>query len=596
MMRLAARDTAAAQPYVVPPSQKFDGNDGSWSTFKISVGTPGQDFRVLPSTKSGVTQVVVPDGCQAGIDPSNCAQLRGAEIFNAAQNPGFQVSASTSWSSIGQYDVNTEEALNYTAAGLFGFDKVTLGSAADSRSLSMDRQVVAGVAELDYFMGLLPLGQAEQSFSSLGQSIDSLLYQLRNATKIPSLSYAYTAGAKYRLKSVFGNLVLGGYDSTRFRSNDNDFSFTFSTDPSKLLTVGVDSILATNSLQGTYSLSSGAHFSVIDSTVAQLWLPLDICNQFERAYGLTYDPRTDLYLVNDTIHEQLLTKNPTLTIKLVNSLDNTATNYTNVQLPYAAFDQQASYPYYPNATNYFPIRRAANSTQYVLGRTLLQEAYLIVDYERANFTVAPAVFPDPLPAANIVTIKSVVDRGSGLNKGSSGIGTGAIVGIVIGVVVLLLAAIFAFFFLRRRRETKKQPYELANNQVSDAASSHYVSSTAPMKSQGPSELSGTPLTELDSPQVTELESPQVTHFPSDRKLPVSINDEPAELPGESRIPVTPRWQEVHMPLSPPPRYPYDMDQISSGSRSVSQVPSDDGYGSAPRSGVSPLTEHFDHKR
>lgn len=586
MMRLAARDTAAAQPYVVPPSQKFDGNDGSWSTFKISVGTPGQDFRVLPSTKSGVTQLVVPDGCQAGIDPSNCPQLRGAEIFNSAQNSGFQVSASTSWSSIGQYDVDIEEALNYTAAGLFGFDKVTLGTAADSTSPSMDKQIVAGVAELDYFTGLLPLGQAAQSFSSTGQSIDSLLYQLRNATKIPSLSYAYTAGAKYRLKSVFGNLVLGGYDSTRFKSNDNDFSFTFSTDPSKLLTVGVDSILATNSLQGTYSLSSGAHFSVIDSTVPHLWLPIDICTQFERAFGLTYDPQTDLYLVNDTIHQQLISKNPTLTIKLVNSLDNTATNYTNVQLPYAAFDLQASYPYYPNATNYFPIRRAANSTQYVLGRTLLQEAYLIVDYERANFTVAPAVFPDPLPAANIVTIKSVVDGGSSSKSGSSGIRTGAIVGIVIGVVALLLAAIFAFFFFRRRR-TKKQPYELANNQVSDAGSAHYVSSPMLMKRQGPSELSGTPLTELDSPQVT--------HFPPDQKLPVSINDEPAELPGESQVPVTPRWQEVHMPLQPP-RYPYDVDQDSSGSRSISQVPSDDGYASGPRSGVSPLTEHFHQKR
>jgi hypothetical protein len=582
-MRLTSRATAATRPFVVPPSQKFDGNDGSWSTFKISVGTPGQDFRVLPSTKAGVTQVVVPDGCQAGIDPSNCPQLRGADIFNSAQNPGFQVSASTSWSAIGQYDVDLEDALNYTAAGLFGFDKVTLGPTADSRSLVMDRQVVAGVAELDYFMGLLPLGQAEQSFSSLGESIDSLLYQLRNTTKIPSLSYAYTAGAKYRLKSVFGNLVLGGYDSTRYNANDNGFSFTFSTDPSKLLTVGVDSILATNSLQGTYSLSSSAHFSVIDSTVPHLWLPIDICTQFERAFGLTYDPRTDLYLVNDTIHQQLVSKNPTLTIKLVNSLDNTANDYTNIQLPYAAFDLQASYPYYPNATNYFPIRRAANSTQYVLGRTLLQEAYLIVDYERANFTVAQAVFPDPLPAANIVTIKSKLDAGSSSDN-DSGLGTGAIVGIVIGIVILLLAAIFAFFFVRRRR-TKKQTYELANNQVSDAGSTRFLSNTTPMKAgaQGPSELSGTPLTELDSPQVA--------HFPSDQKLPVSINDEPAELHAESRIPITPRWQEVQMPLQPP-RSPYGMDHDSSGGRSISQVPSDDEYSTGPRSGVSPLTEHF----
>jgi hypothetical protein len=593
-MGIAARATAASQPYVVPLSQKFDGNDGSWSTFKISVGTPGQDFRVLPSTKSGVTQLVVPDGCIAGLDPSDCAQRRGAEIFNSEQNIGFQVNASSSWSAIGQFAVDLEEALNYTSAGLFGFDKVSLGSAADSSSLSMDRQVVAGVAEQAYFMGILPLGQAESSFQSAGKAIDSLLYQLRNSTKIPSLSYAYTAGAKYMNKSVFGSLILGGYDSTRFTPPANGFSFSFSPDPSKLLKVGVDSILATNSLQGTLSLSSRAHFSVIDSTVPHLWLPTDICSQFESAFGLTYDPTTDLYLVNDTIHQQLLSNNPTLTIKLVNKFEDTATNYTNIQLPYAAFDLQASYPYYTNATNYFPIRRAANDSQYVLGRTLLQQAYLIVDYERANFTVAQAVFPDPLPAANIITITSKSNSGSNSTGGSSGLGTGAIVGIAIGVAVLFLIAILALFFFRKRR-SKKQTYELDNNPVSDSGSAHHLNSAAPMKSyQEPSELSGTPRAELAATNVSELASPQATHFPTDQKLPISINDEPAELHGESRTPVTPRWQEVHIPLQPPVS-PYVMDHESNGSRPVSQLPSDDEYAShGQRSVVSPLTSNFGH--
>lgn len=583
-MRIAARDTSTPDPYVVPVSQKFDGNDGSWSTFKISVGTPGQDFRVLPSTKAGVTQVVVPDGCQTGLDPSNCPQLRGIDVFQSSQNSGFQVSASSSWSFIGQFGVDLEQALNYTSAGFFGFDRVNLGYAADSKSLSMDRQVVSGVADTDYYIGLLPLGQAESSFSTLGQSIDSFLYQLRNGSKIPSYSFGYTAGAKYQGKSVYGNLVLGGYDSTRFTSATNNFSFTFSGDPSRLLTVGVNSISAENTLQGTISLTSDNHWSVIDSTVAQLWLPRAVCDQFERAFGLTYDPQTDLYLVNDTVHQQLVAKNPAVTIKLVNTLAGAAVNYTNIRLPYGAFDQQASSPFYPNATNYFPIRRAANDTQFVLGRTLLQEAYLIVDYERANFTVAQAVFPDPLPAGKIVAISPKTSTNS-QQQGSSELGTGAIVGIAVGAAALIFGAIFAVFFFRKRR-TKKQTYELANNQASDTGSTHYLSSNTPMKAQGPSELSGTPL--------TELASPHVAHFPRDQKAPVSINDTPQELHAESRTPVTPRWEEVHMPLQPP-RSPYEMDRESNGSRSISQVPSDDGLGSqdmGPRSGVSPLTGHF----
>ncbi|KAH8717043.1 aspartic peptidase domain-containing protein [Phaeosphaeriaceae sp. PMI808] len=589
-MLFAARATTAAEPYVVPPSRKFDGNDGSWSTFRISVGTPAQDFRVLPSTKGGVTQLIIPEGCKPGIDPSNCAQLRGAEIFNTAQNIGFQVNVSSSWSTIGQFGVTLEEALGYKADAIFGFDTVALGPAADSRSLSMDKQIVAGVAEFDYFLGYLPLGHAKQSFGSLSQPIESLLYQLRASERIPSLSYAYTAGAKYRSKSVFGNLILGGYDSTRFTPPTNNFTFPFSLDASKLLTVGVDSITATNTLQGTFSLSSGIHFSVIDSTVPHLWLPRAICDEFEKAFGLTYHPETDLYLVNDTIHQQLISKNPTVTIKLLNSAADTASNYTNIQLQYGAFDLQASYPYFKNATNYFPIRRAANDTQYALGRTLLQEAYIIVDYERAKFTVAQAIFPDPLPAAKIVTITSKINSDSKTDSKGSGIGTGAIVGIAVGIALLLFLAIFAFFFFFRKRRSKKQAYELANTPVCDSGSTRYLNNATPMKSSGPSELSGTPL--------TELASPAVPHFPTDQKGLVSINNTPQELHAESRTPITPRWEEVQMPLQLPrnaQRSAHEMDGESNGTRSISRAASEDGYGnndSGLRSAVSPMTGHF----
>ncbi|KAI8934836.1 hypothetical protein NX059_008516 [Plenodomus lindquistii] len=606
-MRLAARDAEAPQPYVVPPSQQFDGNDGSWSTFIVSVGTPGQDFRVLPSTKGGVTYLIAPEGCLRGIDPEGCPQSRGAEVFNSAQNIGFQTNVSSTWSAIGQYDVDLEEALNLTSRGLFGFDRVQLGTAATSTALYLDRQVVAGIADPDYYMGILPLGTSDSSFSSLGQAVDSLLYSLRNASKIPSLSFSYTAGAPYRLKSVFGSLILGGYDSTRFTPNTNNFSFTFSNDPSKLLTVGVDSILATNTLQGTFSLTSGAHFSVIDSTVPHLWLPEDVCAQFERAFGLTYDPQTELYLVNDTIHQQLRNNNPTITLKLVNSLSGSSTNYTNIELPYGAFDLQASYPYYQNATNYFPIRRAANSTQYVLGRTLLQESYLTVDYERGNFSLSQATWPDPLPAANIITITSPNSNQSNpLSSSSSGLSTGAIVGIAIGAASLVLLALLAVFLFRRRRRNNNHKqtkhFELPGAQASEStvgASSTPTSHTnsnnglVSLKAAGPHELSGTPLTELASPTAMAFDN---HGFPQDRKTLVSMNDEPVELPAESRMPVTPRWQEVtlgNFPVRTQHDAQYEMDGQSSAS--VSRVPSSAGWTRSDEgqpSGVSPLSAGF----
>ena len=596
----------AVAPYSVPPSQQFDGNDGSWSTFEISVGIPGQDFRVLPSTKSGITYVISPEGCNQPTDPTNCANLRGAEIFDSTQNTGFQVARSTQWSTIGQYGVDLEDSLGISAEGLFGYDRVVLGAAmktySDVNVTSIDHQVVAAVADMDYFMGVLPLGQAESSFSSLSQPQKSLIWNLRNDSQIPSLSYAYTAGAKYRLKSVFGSLILGGYDSTRFTPNTNDFSFTFSSDPSKLLTVGVESIMATNTLKGTFSLSSGSHFSVIDSTVAQLWLPTDICTQFEEAFGLIYDAGTDLYLVNDTMHANLTSLNPTVTIKLVNSFQDTSIKYTNIELPYAAFDLQASYPYYTNATRYFPIRRAANDTQYVLGRTLLQEAYLIVDYERANFTIAQATFPDPLPAAQVVTIHPPEDGKNNNNSSSKSLGAGAIAGIVVGTVSLLLLGLAVFFFFRKRRQNTRK-YELATTEVSDTGSKNRLTGTgnSPMKAPvplPPQEMGGTPLTELASPTVMDL--------PSDHKRAISINSIPAELHAESAGPhmpiTTTGWEEAKLPR-PHGRNYHEVDGQSSGlpTGNLSWAPSDDvtviNSPRSPRSGgvgtgVSPLTETF----
>lgn len=123
----------------------------------------------------------------------------------------------------------------------------------------------------------------------------------------------------------------------------------------------------------------------------------------------------------------------------------------DVNLPYGAFDLQANSPFYSNATNYFPLRRAANSTQYTLGRTYLQEAYLVVDYEQSNFSVNQAVFLEPNPA-HIVTIHSsnyAPTNGSGAAAApqSHSLDHGAIAGIVVGIVAFVYIIIAMVLFV-----------------------------------------------------------------------------------------------------------------------------------------------------
>ena len=55
-------------------------------------------------------------------------------------------------------------------------------------------------------------------------------------------------------------------------------------------------------------------------------------------------------------------------------------------------------------THYFPLRRANGESQYILGRTFLEEAYVIADYERMNFTVLQAVLSSENKSQSVVII------------------------------------------------------------------------------------------------------------------------------------------------------------------------------------------------
>jgi len=92
IMWLEKRSDTLPEPFSWSPSQAFEGNDGSWSTFVVRIGEPDQDFHVLISTAGQETWVPVIDGCLP-TDPSNCGALRGVLPFNNQYSGGFQVNA-----------------------------------------------------------------------------------------------------------------------------------------------------------------------------------------------------------------------------------------------------------------------------------------------------------------------------------------------------------------------------------------------------------------------------------------------------------------------------------------------------------------------
>lgn len=356
---------------------------------------------------------------------------------------------------------------NYAAdEGQYGWETVGLGFLG-SGGPTLNHTVVAGLQTMDFYIGMFGLNPRPTNFSDFNHPQASYLSILYDNGTIPSLSYSYTAGAQYRNNGVLGSLTLGGYDDSLYVPNSVTFPFYF--DQSRDLTVGLKSIIGS----GGQSLLPNGILAFIDSTVSQMWLPIESCNAFEAAFGLTYDNATQLYFVNDTQHIALQQQAASLTFTLAPTLTNPTG--VNIVFPYSAFDLQVSYPIVNGSQRYFPLRRADNDTQYTLGRVFLQETYLTVDYGRSNFSLSQRKW-DVNPVKHVVNILSQNDTASAAGNGT---GTGAaaattksktsigpiVGGIVAGVAAIAAIAFGVWFFLRKRKRAteEKKSAELAQN-------------------------------------------------------------------------------------------------------------------------------------
>ena len=171
---------------------------------------------------------------------------------------------------------------------------------------------------------------------------------------------------------MFGSLTFGGYDLSRFVPNN--VSLSLAPDVSRDLVVGLQSISGTATNLSTTPLLPSPILTFIDSTQPYIYLPIESCQAFENAFGLVWDETTKTYWVDDNLHQTLLTTNPNITFTIGNSLTGGPT--VDIFLPYASFDLQAKHPAVADTARFFPLRRAANETQYTLGRTFMQEAYV----------------------------------------------------------------------------------------------------------------------------------------------------------------------------------------------------------------------------
>ena len=363
---------------------------------------------------------------------------------------------SATWNDKGLFflPLNPEHYLPFSGAAKFGLDNVTLDWPGYG-GLTLENQVVAGYVTNDFYLGALGLSPLSVNVANFSDQYPSFLGTLKAENHIPSKSYGYTAGASYRSYPVnaFGSLTLGGYDSTRMIASKN-LTIVGGSDSYRPFLLGIEHIRSEST-----ELLDAPIITSLDSIVSEIWLPISACRHFESVFGLVWNSSHNLYIVNDTQHSALLAQNASITFTLSTGFGQNKDDRLNITLPYAAFDHTAKPPFAGlNETVYcFPLKQAANSTQYTLGRTFLQETYMIADYDRVALSLFPAVFPDSSIHPHLVGIKALdeITITSTDVSSKSVLSRGAVIGIVIGgIVFLVLLAAGVFFYIQRNRREK----------------------------------------------------------------------------------------------------------------------------------------------
>lgn len=167
---------------------------------------------------------------------------------------------------------------------------------------------------------------------------------------------------------------------------------------------------------------------------------------FEEAFRLEWNEDLAFHTLSSATHSELVNESASVIFTISSGLsDDKVFNYT---LPYSAFDLQLAPPLVNETTYYFPLKRSSNGIN-ILGRAFLQEIYVIVDYERANFSISQARSGEP---EDIVTIwNTTMAENDAIQAKKSAKGSPALyVGVALAVSVMAILVIIWIIAWKRR--------------------------------------------------------------------------------------------------------------------------------------------------
>ncbi|KAK1237743.1 hypothetical protein MKX07_003579 [Trichoderma sp. CBMAI-0711] len=474
------------------------GIDGNWSTIKVLLGSNSDLVNVLMSTSLSEFWAIGPGGClkshsrvPSSLDPATDSDLIEEPHCTAARGGIYTPFASKHWSYMGIWQLGLEY-LGYGGNGQYGLDTVNAYSKITDIGFGMSNVLMSAINTTDYYLGYFGLGITQGNFGrEVAQS--PLTQAVHTFGWIPSYSYGFTAGASYRNTPV--SITLGGHDTARYVPHDIDFTLTPQDNMPRALIRGIEaSAKKANKpkkwASETASLSGwdNSFTALIDSTTPYLWLPSAVCDKFADAFNLTYNATFDLYtLSNEQFNQYGSADSFTFTFSF-SSFDNNdnfgsplnVPGLVNITVPMRAFVSLLQYPfmhrtikYGDPAVPYFALRKSHNDSAIVIGRSFLQEAYIITKYDEAVFSIHQAKFPEqPIAEANLVPIKQPNNSPypSPPKQTGNRLSTGQMVGIAVGGILLCSFCLISLCCVCRRRKSPEKGDDATTTETKDGAS------------------------------------------------------------------------------------------------------------------------------
>ncbi|PHH64591.1 hypothetical protein CDD81_4202 [Ophiocordyceps australis] len=448
------------------------GNDGNWSSVSFLLGSSSAQSNVFVSTSLSEFWAIGPGGCVA--KEPRCIAARGG-IYSPSE--------SKQRTSIGFWQLGLQY-LGLKANGEYGLDTISTQSPITNIAFGMSNVIIAAVNTTQAFIGYLGLGIQQGRFGD--KVIESPLTQaVQTFGLIPSYSYGFTAGAHYRKTVV--SATLGGYDAARFEPHDTTFSLMpNNSNPQALVrSIWLNSLdksdLSVNYTDVILSSWEDNFTAVIDSSTPYLWLPEQVCKRWAAAYDVSYNDTFDLYTMAPEKylhHTADETSEITFSLSSFDNKDNFGRplqipGVVNITLPTEAFVSLLQFPfgggvlkYGDSAVPYLTVR-ISKDDNFILGRSFLQESYLITKFDESLFSIHQAKFPaNPEADARLVAIDRPRDspypappqQGTGLSLGQM---IGIAVGAFIFCVLLLLS--LSYFFRRRKRSRRLGTRPMGSN-------------------------------------------------------------------------------------------------------------------------------------